>query len=233
MAVDGHLAFQDHLEGLQLVVAGGRLGVRLSGRDGFLVFVPLGLVLAGVGEGLAGDVGRAEPGGGRFALPAVEPLGILAQGHLELRPDALDQQLVERPGVLQLDDGVDRAEDVGAAVHGLDRGDPAGQRRHDRRVVGDEDVLHPEMGGRGVGRLVDVAAVDGDMRVGVDQPGQDEAAGDVDDLQAGRHGDVPAEGGDLALLDDHRSVLDDAAGDGQDGAAPQGDVLGRERRGEE
>ena len=71
--------------------------------------------------------------------------------------------------------------------------------------------------------LIDVVR---DVRVAVDDARRDELAGDVDHLGAGRDRHVGADGGDLAVAQHDRPVLDGAAGHGENRPASQGDDAG-------
>ena len=66
-------------------------------------------------------------------------------------------------------------------------------------------------------------------RRGVDQTGDQDLAGDVDDRGVGRHRDVLADGGDASVLDHEGGIFEGGAGDGVDpGAAEDGGLrLGR------
>jgi len=110
----------------------------LAGGEGLFVFVPVRLVFARVGEGLA--------------------------------------------GVLQLDDGIDGA----------------------------DDIFHPQLGRHGIGRFVDVIHVQGNVSVAVNQAWENIAPRDIDDLQPGRYGHVLSNRRDFPLLNHDRPVLDDA-----------------------
>jgi len=65
-----------------------------------------------------------------------------------------------------------------------------------------------------------------EARRGIDQAGNDDLAGDVDDLGLGRNGDVLADVDDLAVGDDDGRVLDRGCGTGIDLGAAKGDDLG-------
>ena len=62
-----------------------------------------------------------------------------------------------------------------------------------------------------------------DVRVRVDDARRDELPGGVDDLGAGGHRDVRADGGDLSVPQEHRAVWNRAAGDRQDRSTSERD----------
>ena len=77
-----------------------------------------------------------------------------------------------------------------------------------------ETIQRVDVGGHGVGALVDVGVLrfapfgHPGMAVGVDQPWRDVLAGSVDDGGVLRDLDVGAHRADFAVLDQDRSVLD-------------------------
>src|SRR5439155_19919741 len=97
-------------------------------------------------------------------------------------------------------------------------------------VVAVHDVAHPDLGHDRQRGLID-AALDGEVRVGVDDAGHDEHAGGVDDLRTGVGGQVRADGRDLAAADEDVGVRQDVVADGDDGRAADEDfAAGLDRR---
>src|SRR5207249_11070865 len=90
---------------------------------------------------------------------------------------------------------------------------------HDALPILDVDVAmvdhvrDPDLGRDRVAALVDVL-LDRGVRVTVDDPRHEVAAGRVDHGGAGRDQEVAADGGDLAVPDEHRTLLDRALGTG-------------------
>ena len=76
-----------------------------------------------------------------------------------------------------------------------------------------DHVRDPDLGRDRVAALVDVL-LDRGVRVTVDDPRHEVAAGRVDHGGAGRDQEVAADGGDLAVPDEHRTLLDRALGTG-------------------
>src|SRR5262249_28334669 len=157
----------------------------------------------------------------------VEALGVLAVGHLQPAQHlALDAHQLDRAAA-QLD--VDRlpADDVGGAGHDVGGGDAPSDGHADAGVVGVEGVQRAQ---RRLHRAAALVAVlvggdvrpgpDADVRVGVDQAGDDGLAGDVDHLGPGGDGRVgPADGEDLALVDQEDALVDGGAGGGVEAGA--------------
>ena len=102
------------------------------------------------------------------------------------------------------------------------RGDPSRQRPVDGRVV--VPHLDAYLGRHRLGALID-ALVDRRVGVRVDQPGHEVFVGPVDHPNATGNFDVAADRGDRAVLYDHRAVLDDRSGDGDDRDVTNRDVL--------
>src|SRR5579863_2730952 len=99
--VEPHLA-REHL--------GKRLELEVALRRGTLLAailpgLPLGDVVLRVEEPLADDRGLAHQGGGRLALAAVNPFGILAPRPLHAKRSVMELDLVQRLPAVELDDG--------------------------------------------------------------------------------------------------------------------------------
>jgi hypothetical protein len=118
-------------------------------------------------------------------------------------------------------------------------GDAVGELAIDADVLGIENVLDVHHRRDGDAAFVD-AAIDGDVRVAVDDAGRNIHAGRVDHLRIGRSGDVRPERGDFPAANQDRAVFDAAVRDGDERGVPDEDDAGRlgaswqrERRGEE
>src|SRR5262249_35131286 len=101
----------------------------------------------------------------------------------------------------------------------------------DGDVVGVEDFGNVRNRGDGDAAFVD-AAVDGDVRVAVNDAGRDVHSGTVDNLRAGRSFNASTDLGDLAVLNKDGTVLDGAFSDGEDGGVlneDDGGSVGRRR----
>ena len=221
--VDQPLAFENLDQALELEVAPWRH----APPAGRLVRPPLGAVVLGLAKGLADDVHDAHPRcrvARRHAGEAEpRPLGVLAQGELDPLGRSGKAQAVGVGAPAQLDHRVAAADRVGRAVKDVGGGDTTGERAVDRNVVGVEHVLDGHHRGHREGSLV-AAALDRDVRVGVDDAGDERAPAGVDHLGATRHLDLGgrADHADLAVADDHRAVLDHLARDRVDGGVGDG-----------
>ena len=124
------------------------------------------------------------------------------------------------------DDGL-AADHVGGAVEEQTGGDAAGERAIDGLVLIVEGVFHDHLRRDGAGGLIDVV-VECDVRVAIDDAGRKIFAFGVDDGGAGGSVDGFIDGGDFAVFDQDRAVLNDAVGDGHhDGVLDDDVMMGR------
>jgi hypothetical protein len=143
-------------------------------------------------------------------------LGIFAKGELDAGQSSFKRKLRGRLAPAQLDDHGLAADGIGAAVENVGGGDAAGKIAVNVDVVGIQNVGDIRDRGYGDAAFIDVA-VNGDVRVAVDDARHDELASSVDDLRLFGGFDGQAHLGDFAILNKDGPVLDGAAGDGQDG----------------
>ena len=143
-------------------------------------------------------------------------LGIFAERELDAGQRAFERELRGGLAPAELDDDGLAADGIGAAVQNVGDGDAAREIAIDVDVVGIENV--GDVGDRrdGDAAFVD-AAVDGDVRVAIDDAGHDELARGVDHLRVFRRFDGGADFGDFAILNKDGAVLDGAVRNGEDG----------------
>src|ERR1019366_2291711 len=98
----------------------------------------------------------------------------------------------------QLDGQGLAADGVGGAVQDVGGGDAAGQRAVDGDILRVEHVLDIDHGGDADAAFVD-AAIDGNVRVAIDDAGDHVLIGGIDDLDAGGLHEHLAKLGDLAV----------------------------------
>ena len=218
VAVHEPLALEHFLERVELQVALRRKQVGRARRLLLVVRVPRRLVRLGPEERLAHHVLDALPGrriASRRRVGRAGPLHVLAERELDAGHRAREHQ-VARLGhaPLELDRHDLAANRIGAAVHDVGRRRAARQVAVDVDVGRIEHVFHADH--RAVRRRAFVDRVVGDVRVRVDDARRNELAGAVDDVGAGGNLDVGADGGDLAVAEHDRAVVDGAARHGQD-----------------
>src|SRR5262249_3649679 len=109
------------------------------------------------------------------------------------------------------------ADGIGAAVKDVRGGHAACKVAVDVDVVGIQYFCGVGDGGDRDAAFIH-AAVNGDMRVAIDDAGNDKLALGIDHRGVFGSFDVGADFGDLAVLDEDRAALDGALGDGQDGS---------------
>ncbi len=222
MEMDRPLAFEYLHERVHRRVGIGWRRV-LAGGLRLAVGCPLPLVITSLDELLALHGGELHARVGRHLTTGeVEVLGVLAVGHLQT---AQDQHALDAHGLdgiaAQLDVERLSADDVAAAGHDVGGGDATRDSHADSGIVRENGVLGAQARLHGSGTLVAVRmrgnprpSVDADVRVRIDQSGDDILAGGVDDLRVLRDGRVrPAHGDDLAPVDNKHAVLDGRAGD--------------------
>jgi hypothetical protein len=188
--------------------------------------LPRLLIRLGAGEGVADheldaqSSHRVAPGDRLGAGGHV--LRVLAESELDPRHRAVELDLVG-PGLApsQLDHLVLPADGIRAAVQHVGRRRAARQVAIDVDVGRVEHVLHARH--RAHRRAAFVDGVVRDVRVCVDDARRNELSGGVDDLGAGGHRDVRANGGDLPVPKQHRAIWNRAVGDGQDRSTSERD----------
>ena len=208
--VDVALAFHDLDECLELEIA-----VR---RRAFFLLVPAlpsALVVARLEERFAQHREVAHARRGRLVARAVDPLRVLAHGHLHAGRRLLEYRGETAGFWLQLEHDALAADEVAAAREHLDCRHAAGDRAADRRILEVERVERAHLRGDRGGHLVAVGIgidrgprVDAEVRVRVDDAGHHPHAGGVDDLRVGRHGDAGAHRGDLAAANEDGASFD-------------------------
>ncbi|GBC78393.1 hypothetical protein HRbin08_01886 [bacterium HR08] len=150
-------------------------------------------------------------------------------GKVEIDPHGrLDEHLLPRPAV-EVDERGLSGEDAAARrrEHGRDAVDARHRDDLARGVNGDDrsqvGIKVPDLiDVHGGGDLTDLGQADGCSRI--NESGIDPHPLRIDDARARRDRDVPPDGGDLPVADDHRAALDHRPGDRDD--ARVGDGIG-------
>ena len=189
MDVHEDFALEHGHQGFLGEVARRRIALLVAG----VVFVPGAHVVLGGDEigAIAGDIAHAR--GRRRTLAAVNALGILAAGHLQAPGRAGEFHRLVGVGVNVLDGDAAAADQVRRSRQKLHRGDAAGQRGAEARVLRRDGMFGPDFRRRRAGHLVAVvvrvharAGIHAEVRMHVDDAGRDPAAGAVHHLGLGR-----------------------------------------------
>src|SRR5208282_5694554 len=181
VGVDPALPFQHFHERVELQVAPrGDRGLVARGHAA-VVLVPGLLVFARVHKGLADHVHHAHAAFRitlRDARRRIEiiPLGVFAQREFDAERRAFKLELVRRLAPAQFDELVLPANGIGAAVEHVGHGHAAGEVAVDLNVVPIQDVADSHHRADRHAAFVD-AALDGDVRVAVNDSGGNEHAG--------------------------------------------------------
>src|SRR6267142_1511943 len=232
--VGDFVAFENLNEWIEPQIAAWRDQILLSRSNLLVVAVPRVLVIARFGERSANCFFNSHSGGGIATLAPgngkIGTLGIFTQGELDARERAFERKLRSGLSPAQLNHDGLAADGIGAAVKNVRGGNAAGEVAIDRNVIGIENFRYIRDGRNGDAAFVD-AAIHGDVRVAINDAGRDEHSGAVNDLRAAGSFDVWAHFGNLAVLDQHRTVLDGALRHGQDSSVLNQDDGRRVRRG--
>ena len=204
-----------------------------------VVVVPLLAVLRGIDPHLAdrGDVAHA--GGGHPTLLAIDPLGVLAAGHLERLRRPREAELLGYAGTpLVLDHIAAAADKVGRTGQDLHRGHAAAQRPLKARVLYPDGVLRRDLRRGRPGRLVAVVVaarvgrrIDAEVAMGVDDAGGHPLACRVDDLRTAAAVGVDlgcaaaADRCDAAPGESNPAVAERSARAGPDGRVGEDDIF--------
>src|SRR6267154_915972 len=218
MRVHIALAFENFNERLEPQIAARRCRVFVAARDALVVGVPGRFVIAGFGERAANGFFHAHARGGiarGSAGAEIGALGIFAQSELDARQRAFKGELGGGLTPTQLDDDGLTADGVGAAVQDIGGGHAAGEVAVDGNVVRVEHVGDVDDRGDRDAAFVDVT-IHGDVRVTINDAGDDELSGGVDDLGIFRRFDACANVDNFPVPDQDGAVFDGAVGNGED-----------------
>ncbi len=200
------------------------------------VGVPFGSVLCGLDEFGSLQCGDFHPGDGRLSLGPVGPFGVFAVGHFQ----ATEVSVGTDPHLFgavasQLDiDGLS-SDDVPAAGHDVGGGDATGLGHADAGIEGVDGIESPHDALHGAAAFVPIAVGffqwpggDAQMRVAIDESGDDHLAADVND--PGVLGDLDGVDGtdveDGPVADDESPRGDGLAASRQDPGTSEGDRRG-------
>ena len=142
------------------------------------------------------------------------------RAHRELHAALLQYDAASEVGAERLDDDRHSTHVLAASGACGHRRDPSAHRVFPRRVIEvervDEAMLWPD----DHGPIVQVRRLASDMRVFVEQSGNNHLAGDIVDFCAARNGHIASHGGNFSVADDYGSVRDRRARRRVYGGAP-------------
>ena len=131
-------------------------------------------------------------------------------------------------GPTQLDNQGLSADGVSGAVKNIRRRDSPGQIAINIDVLGIQDFRHVHHRGYGNAALVD--AFRGDVRMAIDNAGNNELPRSINHLSVFRRANGLADFGDFPILNKDRAVLDVSMRDSEDGGVSNHNDAGRVRR---
>jgi hypothetical protein len=178
--------------------------------------LPFLLIFAGFQKLLTLQGGDLHSGERRLAATAIA-LGILAVGHFEAAEGVriLDLHFFDRVAA-QLDVERLAADGIAGARHDVGRGDPAGDGHLDAGIGGLDGVesAQPRLNRTRHFVAVDIgrdrrSRPEADVRMRINEAGNDHCLGQVDDRRAARNGNglLFARGDDFAVSDNQNSVV--------------------------
>ncbi len=210
------LAFQHLDERLEAQVAARRDEILLAGSGTLVVVIPVFFVVTRFAERAANGLfhpharGGISPGLTRDAK--VRTFGVFAKGELDAGHRAFKRKLCRGLAPAQLDDQRLTADGIGRAVKNIRGGDSARQITVNVDILGIEDFRHVH--NRRDGNAAFINAFRGDVRVAIDNPGNDELSRGIDHLSVFRRLNALADFGDFAILNKDGAVFDRPMGNG-------------------
>ena len=215
VAMDPPFATKDFGDGFEFKIpAGWESFVR--GRPSF----PVAVVFFGGQESASEDLFDTHPGlrvSGSVHIGPVALLDVFPQGEFDTCRGRLELKVFVSVSPSEFDDLILSTDRIGRTVKDIGGRQAACELSVERDVFGIDKVPDTNLGGDGLGSLVDTA-IGGHVGVAVDETRADFELGSIDDGRTGGYLKIDADGFDLPLPNDHVRIAKDSLGStGPDG----------------